>query len=635
MSEFTKEEIEKELIARREAEANVPFGNPNITRQGEKSRALKGGYSDPGEGLVPYLPTIGGVAAGLLTRRKEGVGLGVNIGRSLATTTGGTALGTVAQEGAYERGDVERDPFAQRLGENLVENAVLDVGGNLLFASLGKLYRVGKETLQDVPGIGGLFKIGDNIRDLDAKKLAQEMLNKYGATLDKFQVVEGGAARTGRGIAQSSFTARPILEASEKAVKEAVEKEKNVILDSITTKAYDAQGTGYSVASIVEAGDTELKNLTRPFYQSLSKDTGVAVDFTPVKNYVDTIVADAAKTKGRVLSPKEVKLIDDIKVQDKSLDFGAAHDLLSSIKTRIRDAKNGPEPDSREIARLIQVEQQITKAMDTSASKLNPELLAKYKETSTLYRESLNDLYSGTIQRLLKKDAEKVGDDIYAKGNITAFQEVQRAVGRAKKLDPSLNVQETLDGVRRGYLESVLKDFDSIGGLKKTLDTDAKFARTFNTVLTNEQKTSVKALTNAAFYGSRQAENALPLFMVGQQAQAVTLAAGVGVLAFNPDVQNAVKDNPLGSMFLVAGVTLGPRAIAKAIVNKDTVNALLGLNKPVGSLKPAQALKVLNELSKAGITADDLNTPTNAQPTGSPFSQQQIDAEIARQRQGQ
>ena len=136
MSEFTKEEIEKELIARREAEANVPFGNPNITRQGEKSRALKGGYSDPGEGLVPYLPTIGGVAAGLLTRRKEGVGLGVNIGRSLATTTGGTALGTVAQEGAYERGDVERDPFAQRLGENLVENAVLDVGGNLLFASI-------------------------------------------------------------------------------------------------------------------------------------------------------------------------------------------------------------------------------------------------------------------------------------------------------------------------------------------------------------------------------------------------------------------------------------------------------------------------------------------------------------------
>lgn len=631
-TEFTKEQIEAELARRREAETPF-FGNPNITRQAETVRERIGGYKDPGEGVVPYLPTIGGVAGGLLTRRKEGAGLGVTIGRSLAGSSAGTVAGTGAQELSYERTGTERDPLGQRLGENLVENAIFDVGGNLVFASLGKLYRVGKETLQDVPGIGGLFKAGEAIKDFDAKKLAQEMLQKYGATLDRFQIAEGGAARTGRGIAQSSFTARPILERSEQAVKEAVEKEKNLILDSVTTKAYDAQATGASVASIVEAGDAELKNLTRPFYQALSKDTGVNVDFTPVKKYVDTVVADAARTKGRTLSKNEVKLIDDIKVQDNALDFGAAHDLLSSIKTRVRDARNAVEPDSREIARLTQLEQQITQAMDSSASKLAPELLTKYKETSKLYRESLDDLYSGTIQRLLKKDSEKVGDDIYTKGNVTAFQEVQRAVARAKKLDPSLNVQETLDGVRRGYLESVLKDFDSIGSLKKTLDTDRKFARTFDTVLTGEQKTRVKALTNAAFYGSKQADNALPLFLPAQQAQALTLAAGGIVYAFNPEVQNAVKDHPLGSMALVAGVTLGPRAIAKAITSPNAVNALLSLNKPIGSLKPAQVLKVFNELSKAGITEEDLNKPANAQPTGSPFTAEQIDAEIARQRQ--
>jgi hypothetical protein len=271
--------------------------------------------------------------------------------------------------------------------------------------------------------------------------------------------------------------------------------------------------------------------------------------------------------------------------------------------------------------------------MDTSASKLSPELLAKYNETSTLYRESLNDLYSGTIQRLLKKDSEKVGDDIYTKGNVTAFQEVQQAVGRAKKLDPALNVQETLDGVRRGYLESVLKDFDSIGALKKTLDTDKKFSRTFDTVLTGDQKTRVKALTNAAYYGSKQADNALPLFMVGQQAQAVTLAAGGAAYVFNPDVQNAVKDHPLSSMALVAGVTLGPRALAKVITNPDAVNALLGLNKPISSLKPAQVLKIFNELSKAGITEQDLNRPSNATAAGSPFTQEEINAEITRRQQ--
>lgn len=631
MTDFTKEEIEAELAARRQAETPA-FGNPTITAEAEAMRQRIGGYRDPGEGVVPYLPVIGGVAGGLLTRRKEGATLGARLGQSLLTSSAGTAVGTGAQEVAYERAGTERDPFAQRLGGNLVENAIMDVGGNLVFSALGKIYNVSKDALKQIPGVEGLVKAGSTIADFDAKQLAQEMLQKYGATLDRFQVAEGGAARTARGVAQSSFTARPILERSEQAVKQAVEKEKNALLDTVTTEAYDAQRVGSSVSDIVSAGDAKLKELTRPFYTSLSKDTGVAVDFTPVKKYADSVIADASRTKGVTLSAKENQLINDIKVQNNSLDFGAAHDLLSSIKTRLRDARNGAEPDSREIARLSQLEQQITKAMDTSASKLNPELLAKYNETSTLYRESLNDLYSGTVQRLLKKDAEKVGDDIYAKGNVTAFQEVQQAVARAKKLDPELNVQDTINGVRRGYLESVLKDFDSIGALKKTLDTDKKFSRTFDTVLTGDQKTRVKALTNAAYYGSKQADNALPLFMPAQQAQAVALTAGAGVYAFNPDVQSAVKDHPLSSLALIGGVTLGPRALAKAITNPDAVNALLGLNKPIGALKPAQVLKIFNELSKAGITEDDLNKPSNAQPTGSPFSQEEINAEIARRK---
>jgi hypothetical protein len=220
MADFTKEEIEAELIARKQAETPF-FGNPNITAEAEAVRNRVGGYKDPGEGIVPYLPTIGGVAGGLLTRRKEGAGLGATIGRSLAGSSAGTLAGTGAQELSYERTGTERDPFAQRAGENLVENAIFDVGGNLVFASLGKLYRVGKEALQDVPALQGLFKAGESIADFDAKKLAQEMLQKYGATLDKFQVTEGGAARTARGIAQSSFTARPLLEKSEKAVREA------------------------------------------------------------------------------------------------------------------------------------------------------------------------------------------------------------------------------------------------------------------------------------------------------------------------------------------------------------------------------------------------------------------------------
>lgn len=632
MADFTKEEIEAELAARRQASTPF-FGNPAITAEAESMRQRIGGYQDPGEGIVPYLPVIGGVAGGLMTRRKEGAALGARLGQSLLSSSVGTATGTGAQELAYERSGTERDPFVQRLGGNLVENAIMDVGGNLVFSALGKIYNVSKDVLKQIPGVEGLAKAGSTIADFDAKQLAQEMLQKYGATLDRFQVAEGGAARVARGVAQSSFTARPILERSEQAVKQAVEKEKNALLDTVTMEAYDAQKVGSSVSDIVSAGDAKLKELTRPFYNSLSKDTGVTVDFTPVKNYVDTVVSDAARTKGVTLSSKESQVINDMKVQNDTLDFGAAHDLLSSIKTRIRDAKNGAEPDTREIARLSKLEEQITKAMDTSASKLNPELLSKYKETSALYGESLSDLYSGTIQRLLKKDSEKVGDDIYAKGNVTAFQEVQQAVGRAKKLDPSLNVQETLDGVRRGYLESVLKDFDSIGALKKTLETDKKFSRTFETVLTGEQKNRVKALTNAAYYGSKQADNALPLFMAGQQAQAAVLAAGGAAYAFNPDVQTAVKEHPLGSLVLISGVTLGPRALAKVITNPDAVNAMLSLNKPVGALKPSQVLKVFNELSKAGVTEQDLNKPANAKPTGSPFSQEEINAEIARRQQ--
>jgi len=255
-------------------------------------------------------------------------------------------------------------------------------------------------------------------------------------------------------------------------------------------------------------------------------------------------------------------------------------------------------------------------AEDTTQS-----LSEQYKLYSNLYKDSVKDLYSETTSKLLLKDPEYVGKNIYAAGNVTAFNDFKTALSRAQKLNPNLNTNETVSSVRRGYLENFLKSENSFAGLGEKLKNDEAMRRTFETVLTTPQQSNVKRLLKAAELSSTKPPTELPLFLASQQAQAVTGLGSTALIILSPDAQRAAADNPFATALTAGAILLGPRFIAKAITDPAATNAAIALLKSQENGLPITKnllLKATGVFEKAGITAEDLmqQKPASSAPVG-------------------
>jgi hypothetical protein len=242
----------------------------------------------------------------------------------------------------------------------------------------------------------------------------------------------------------------------------------------------------------------------------------------------------------------------------------------------------------------------------------------QYKFYSKLYRESINDLYTDTTAKLLNKDPEFVGKTIYQSGNVTAFEETKKALGRAKQLDPKLNVTDTLNSVRRGYVENLLKSEGTLEKLGQKIESDEAIRRTFNTILTKDQQTNVMKLLKAAELSAVRPDQTAPLFFAAQQAQAFTGLAGVGALIFSDEAQKAAVNSPFATVVTAGTVFLGPRFIAKAITNPEATNAAVAMLKQQEKGLPITAnlaAKAFQAFEKAKITVEDLVKPTTETTT--------------------
>jgi hypothetical protein len=170
-----------------------------------------------------------------------------------------------------------------------------------------------------------------------------------------------------------------------------------------------------------------------------------------------------------------------------------------------------------------------------------------------------------------------------------------------------LNIDNTVNAVRRGYVENLLKSENSLDKLGAKLEGDEALRRTFETVLTKDQQSNVKRLLKAAELSSVRPTAEAPLFLAAQQAQAAgTIGSGL-LLLLSPDAQKVAADNPGWTTLAAGTVLLGPRFIAKSITNPKATNAALALVKQQesGSVTGPLFLKAIQAFEQAGITAED------------------------------
>lgn len=601
---------------------------------------LSPNYKEPsvtkqlGQAFVENLPALGGMLGGavgaLATKSPTGIEAGGLLGSAAIRGTIGAGLGGATGEAARQA--FTNTPDFLKVVESGVEQATYDSLGNLVFNAGGRLFNVGRDKLM------GIF--GNNVPkdpNIAATLAADRLLKESGGFgLTPYQSMGGTLEGITESIARGSFTGKPVMMAAEKVTDKAIQTAKGRILDDITTKAYDSVATGQSFAESIAAGDAALKGTVRPYYQTLTKLQTIPVDLVPLQNQANQILNRAEKAGNLTISPGERGLLSQISEAPEKVDFGVAHEILSSFKTKLRDLQKASEPDSALVAQTKSFVSNLEKQMDAAGNKLKgsaidfegrlPEdtsktLAEQYKFYSTLYRNGITDLYTDTTAKLLTKDPEFVGKNIFASGNVTAFKEMQQSLARAKQLNKELDVDSTVAAVRRGYVENLLKSEGSLANLGTKIDSDEAVRRTFETVLTKDQQNNVKRLLKAAELSSVKPPAEAPLFFAAQQAQAIgTLGTGALVL-LNPDAQKIAADNPGWTTFAAGTMLFGPRFIAKSITDPSATNAALTLLKAQEKGTPVTGplfLKAIKAFEKAGITAEDLSQPTSTQKTNAP-----------------
>jgi len=593
-----------------------------------QNRPQPGFLEQLGQSVVETLPEIGGMVGGVLGATLTRTPAGARAGASLATagvrSMIGAGLGGATGEAAQQAITGRPSPLAVIRGG--VEQAIYDAAGNLIFSAAGKTYRIAKDQIaRYFPGEA----------PAEATVAAQRLLQQEGATLTPFQATEDSWAGFKESVARGSFTGKPVFEAAEKKTEQAVTSAKNNILNEVSTRVYDSLQTGKEFATAISEGDDALKSITKPFYEALQASPKIArqpVDISAMKKNASSLLARGEETKGLTLSSKERGYLESFANLPDKIDFVTAHDIASSLKTTLRDLKrNQAEPDSKTVAQITNIVSNLEKSMDAAGSKFvgtaipfqgripgeNANTLAEqYKFYSKFYRDSIQDLYSDTAAKLLDVDPEFVGKNIFKNGNVTAWNEAVTALSRAKQLNPSLNTQQTIESVRRGYLEDLLKSDSSFAKLGDKIKNDETVRRTFETVLPKEQQKRVMTLLEAARLSEAKPSANAPLFFAAQQAQATGALLSVGALVLSDEAKNVAADNPIKTALLGGTILLGPRFWAKAALNPEATNAALGIVKAQEKGLPVTRnllLKASGAFEKVGITAEDLTAPTQQQ----------------------
>lgn len=606
------------------------------------------------------LPAAGGLVGGLMaTPQMRGAGLGLGlIARgagalssrvpqmfapyvpSLFGSTIGTVAGTAAER-AIE-GDLATEEGAKQLFGNVAENAVWDLGGNLAFKVGGKIYRLGKDAL----GFG-------KTEIPDAAAAAQRFLSERGGSLTRGQLTEGptenlveSAVREGAGS--------PFFKAQQEGVKKAIEQGKKEVLESLNTSdAFNMalkQGTdsAYAAGSIfknaLEEGEKNLKAKVDPFYKNLDeKSQGIMVDFRDVKKQAQARLS-GMNLKGNVYDPKEVQAIEDILAQGDYLSFSDAHQLRSRYLAKARDMKNAAEPSTAAEQAYNKFSSAIDGPMDKAFSAVmdysgySPRMVAspnrdaaialkkEYDANKTLYREGMDAIYNETMSKLLKESTnpERIGEILYRTGNVTELKDLYKTAAKLQNLGVKdafgkpITSKNMIDNFRYGYLDSLMRSPEEVAQFGQKIKSDAAFERTYKQLFDPEQRKFIDTMTNAANRGLTDVGDAtynLRSRQIGAVAQLGTTAgrvaaAGIGVGAFYslpPEAQERLSSNvpeaAAAGLASLGALIVTPRMMAKALTNKQTMDALVGLAKAQNApaFGGAVTAKIIDRLNKLGV----------------------------------
>lgn len=591
---------------------------------------------------------------------------------SLAGSTIGTTIGTVAEQALSPDQNIFSTETGKKLLENNLQNAAFDVGGNLAFSAFGKVIKIKKDALEKigVTPISGLFKTPEE----EARRAAQEWLSKKGATLTRGQLTGDFGTQALEGTLKYS-PASNYFEQQQKAVKEALNVGANDVRATLdTSEAFQnalKQGEPTQMAigdrfqnAIAEA-DKLMKEKFSPIYQKIDADQGLRVNLKPLKEVAQQELDKLARTKFKFAGAERKQVLEDILKQDDEVTFGTAHALRSDLLASGREATKEGVPSTVLQKEYFNQAQGVSNQMDntmvltfgnkeqkalakklglvggidsagglregqylphnitsidkmnipvTAANAGNNELLRNYFNAQTSYKNAMSGLYSGTMQAALKAEPSAVGEYLFNIDRPERMRDTFAAITEMQKYLPKEQSAGLVNELRYGYLNKIFGDPSGILKLSQNLD-DKTFKEGFDYLFREPTiKKQLLQITNAAKYGLEEQGGSSILRTKGIGV-AVTGATGITSTLAYLNLPDEVKNKiDLPSVLSSASVLyLTPKMMGRALTNKNSMDALAMLAKAQENPKYAGAAsaKIADMLNKSGIIDSDYLTEIN------------------------
>jgi hypothetical protein len=609
-----------------------------------------------GKATVEALPEIGGLVGGAVATaatRSPLVGAEARatlsgLIRGVVGTGAGAVTGTVAKQ-QVEALTGKQEPLSKQYAEqlsNAMTEMALDAGGNVVFKLGGDLFKIAKDKLPQL----GLFA-QKATPDVDMKRQVQQLLEEEGlGGLTRFQVKPTPTSSVVESIGRASVTGKGVFENLEEANTAALKSKRDKILNEISPKIVDDVEAGANYKDAIKDAQSQLSVAANDAYQVIT-DAGknVSVNVGSIANQAKARLKEASdiSVSGSpkiALSDNVVAKLREISDLKENITFSQAHQFRSDLNAQLRAVKAEFGANDPVVAVLTQNIKSISDAMDSAASKLNPRLKKAYDETSAFYRESITELFPETLAKLNNKTAERVGESIFAKGNVTEIEDFYKSLERAKTINPNLDVGSVKNNLQRGYISGLIgaeggdTAISSLLALEKNLK-DKKFSRTFNTAVDNKEiKDNLLLLVNAAKLSQQKPNNTFSLAISSAQANA---AQGLLLLATGY-ASGSGELGVLGAAATAGGVLLTPRVLAKFATSKEGIKKLIAAEQSFGKVRSAtgaegkrlaiKTVGLMNEAYRtAGVTEEDF-MDSNASVSKPMTSEEQKELELLEQK---
>ena len=446
----------------------------------------------------------------------QGAAMGAPLG-PLGSFAGGLIGGVAASAAATGVGR-----FAGESLEDLIEGRAFDpkktiqsaadaAGADALFSTifgiaapvLGKTFKIGKGLLK------GNYSADEAI-DLVAN--LQSKLKEEGATLMPPMV-----SKTSSKTDNFLFDVAKVSLVTKNQVKEMYSKYDDYMggqIDQILkmTAGSNPKVQGQNLQELRNLTETALNDIVSPFYKAISqRGKSVSVDIgkplnemlksfkllnkgNPIKDPVTGKVTQTVNWPP-TFNKSSFTFLENL---PRNLNFQEAHQRLSDLKAIRYEASQKEGISKKELDLYDDAQKILETQMDEAANALDPVLKSEYDEVTRLYREGRTVIDASYLKKAMRVlDPATIGGMLTADGLTVGIQQVRQLKKLAKEYQESLpknsetrkalGLQEdVMEGIRRGYLESLLK-VEGKGGPADLLQLqqklkDPKFRLTFNEV---------------------------------------------------------------------------------------------------------------------------------------------------------